>query len=254
MAHQQQQEFIETVLSEMSFTGPLDVLDFGSLDINGGVRQLISADWKYTGVDLEIGPNVDIACPAQLVDLKSEQFDICFSSELFEHTPFWKEIFAQMCRLTKPGGVVIFTCAGIGRKEHGTSRSDGGYSSPFTVSMGDEYYRNVGKFEAKNSIAINSWFTEFGFYEEYRIHDLYFVGVKKPTYPLSFSVNKDLFKILATKYPEKHWKVQNFGTRILPQSAVELYFILLYQIISNVRKHVYKLYIKFGLKRFRYKA
>jgi SAM-dependent methyltransferase len=251
MAHFQQQEFMKTVLSEMEFTAPLDVLDFGSLDINGGVRQLISPDWKYTGIDLEIGPNVDIACPAQLVDLKSEQFDICFSSELFEHTPFWKEIFAQMCRLTKPGGVVIFTCAGIGRKEHGTTRSDSGYSSPFTVSMGEEYYRNVAKFDAGKSIAVESWFSKFGFYDEYKTHDLYFAGVKKFEHRLSFTVSKDLFRILETKYPQKPWKVQNFGTRILPQTIVELYFTLLRLFVSNVWNLVFKFYVKLGLKRFR---
>lgn len=251
MAHIQQQEFMKTVLSNLKFTSPLKVVDFGSLDINGGVRQLIESSWSYTGIDLEIGPNVDIACPGQLIDLQSEQFDICFSSELFEHTPFWKEIFAQMCRLTKPGGLVIFTCAGVGRKEHGTSRSDGGYSSPFTVSRGDEYYRNVPKSEAEKAIAKRYWFANSGFYEEYNIHDLYFVGVRRDGNSLPFEIENDLFQNLAKEYPVKFWKVQNYGAKYFPLILIENYFQLKNWLKSSVRGALFNLYVNTGLRRFR---
>jgi SAM-dependent methyltransferase len=132
LAHDQQQQYLKKVIGVVPSDTPFKMCDLGSLDINGGVRALIPGNFQYIGVDLEIGPNVDIARPAQLLDLASEQFDFLISSELFEHTPYWKEIFAQMCRLTKPGGIVAFTCAGAGRAEHGTTRSDKGLASRLT--------------------------------------------------------------------------------------------------------------------------
>jgi SAM-dependent methyltransferase len=248
LAHFQQQEFIKTIVLSINDSQPLTVVDFGSLDINGGVKQLIDPKWNYTGIDLEIGPNVDIARPGQLIDLQSEQFDISFSSELFEHTPFWKEIFAQMCRLTKPGGVVVFTCAGIGRKEHGTTRSDGGYSSPFTVKNGDEYYKNVARKDAEKSIAAKHWFSNYGFFDGYSTHDLYFVGIRKGSTLKGIHVEEDLIDKLHAMYPRKYWKPQSFGPLFFPQVLLEVYFQITSWFISVIRNLIYRIYVSLGLK------
>lgn len=248
MAHHQQQNFFKTVLASIKIPGPAKVVDFGSLDINGGVKQLIDPTWDYTGIDLDKGPNVDLIQPGQLVDLKSESFDVTLSSELFEHTPYWKEIFAQMCRLTKPGGVVIFTCAGVGRKEHGTTRSDMGYSSPFTVRKGDEYYKNITSQEAEESVAVNQWFSKYGFYDEYATHDLYFVGVRNSSHGVIPYLQDELFDQLKSLYPRKYWKLQTIGPRFLPQALIEIYFQVANRSMALLRNFVYSIYVKLGIK------
>lgn len=182
MAHPAQTDFFKRAFDAfpMHF-GPNaenGVIDFGSLNLNGGPHDFIETP-KYVGVDLEQGPNVDIACSAELVGLPSLSFDASISSECFEHNPFWKETFMQMCRLTRGGGVVIWTCAGIGRPEHGTTRSDGGVTAPFVVKSGLEYYENISAFTAQGAIAIDRWFDRYFFIENFHDRDTYFVGIRK---------------------------------------------------------------------------
>ena len=41
--------------------GALSVVDIGSYDVNGSYRPLFAQPgWRYTGVDLEAGPGVDV--------------------------------------------------------------------------------------------------------------------------------------------------------------------------------------------------
>jgi SAM-dependent methyltransferase len=156
------------------------IIDFGSLDINGGPHRLLeSIDCEYTGVDLDEGDNVDLICRGELVDYPTASFDIAMSSELFEHTPTWREIFYNMCRLTKPGGIVVISCAGRFREEHGTSRSDKGASAPFVVRQGVEYYGNVSARNLRRAISLDSWFDRYELFENYWPHDTYFVGIRK---------------------------------------------------------------------------
>jgi 2-polyprenyl-3-methyl-5-hydroxy-6-metoxy-1,4-benzoquinol methylase len=50
-------------------------------------------------------------------------FDVVISCEVMEHNPFWVATLTNMIRLLKPGGLLVMSCATIGRKEHGTARS-----------------------------------------------------------------------------------------------------------------------------------
>ena len=124
MAHPQQAEYFDAVraLYPQHFERAR-VLEVGSLDINGSVRDLFR-DCDYTGVDLQPGPGVDLACPGHLLAFPSGHFDTTISAECFEHNPFWRETLANMLRMTRPGGLVLVSCATTGRKEHGTSRTN----------------------------------------------------------------------------------------------------------------------------------
>ena len=40
---------------------PLEIIDIGSYDVNGSYKPFFDRPgWKYTGVDLAAGPNVDV--------------------------------------------------------------------------------------------------------------------------------------------------------------------------------------------------
>ena len=162
-------------LFESHFEG--SVLDIGSNDLGGGPHLLLKSR-EYIGVDLGPGKNVDLISGGQDVELPSNYFDVVMSSECFEHNPYWRSTFHNMVRMAKPGGLVVFSCAGIGRQEHGTSRS---YAelSPLAIQIGQEYYGNVSKRQVK-AIMDEFAFSIFDLFENHVTCDLYFAGIKKP--------------------------------------------------------------------------
>lgn len=150
-------------------------MEIGSLDINGSVRPLFT-NCNFLGVDVGEGPGVDLVCFGEQLLFPDDSFDITVSSECFEHAEGWRKIFKNMVRMTKDGGLIVFTCAGEGRPEHGTSRSDVG-SSPLTVNAGIEYYGNLMKEDFEDEPGLLDGLRYQFFYNE-AAHDLYFVGVK----------------------------------------------------------------------------
>lgn len=117
----------------------LTILEFGSLNINGGVRPIFQPYTQtYIGVDLQEGPGVDFVEDAHTFksDLK---FDVVVCCEVFEHTPLWREIINNAHLLLKDGGLFTATMAGEGRYPH--SAID---ENPIRDW---EYYDNVGAWE-----------------------------------------------------------------------------------------------------------
>ena len=112
------------------------------------VMKSIFTNQKYTGVDVKKGPCVDIVYDGLNLDIQ-DKFDLSISCECFEHNPFYLENFKKMIELTKNDGVVVFTCASIFRKEHGTTRTTPA-DSPGSMEKWD-YYKNLFKkdFEKK---------------------------------------------------------------------------------------------------------
>ena len=178
MAHADQVEFMSLVKEHFpaSFEG-VKVLEIGSLDINGSVRSFFPRT-NYTGVDVAAGPGVDEVCQGQLVGHPSGSFDVVISCECLEHNPFWVETVSNIFRLTKPGGLVIVSCATTGRAEHGTTRTSG-TDSPLSIGIGWEYYKNISIAEFNRSFNLEYWFEDHLLLPNWHHCDLYFVGVKK---------------------------------------------------------------------------
>jgi SAM-dependent methyltransferase len=87
---------------------PLVVLDLGSQDINGCYRPLFeSPQWKYVGVDLASGPNVDVvlADPYEWREIEAESADVVIAGQTFEHTEYFWETARQIARTLKPNGL-----------------------------------------------------------------------------------------------------------------------------------------------------
>lgn len=110
------------------------VVEVGSLDINGGIRDLLpQADWY--GIDIAEGPGVDEV--ASGVTWRPDwPVDLAICCEVFEHTPDWRSILFNMASWLDKGGQIIITAAGPGRPEH----------SAITGGLGlldDEWYENI---------------------------------------------------------------------------------------------------------------
>lgn len=115
MAHPEQKVFFSQLKQLYpQYFERVKVCEMGSLNINGSVRESFS-DCSYTGFDVGAWPGVDEVVRGQLVGLSTGYFDATVSAECFEHNPFWVETFANMLRMTRPGGLVAFSCVSTGR-------------------------------------------------------------------------------------------------------------------------------------------
>lgn len=178
MSHAAQLGFFRAVaLANEDLVSSARLLEVGSYDVNGTVRELFSGAREYVGVDLVAGPGVDVVTAGHEIGEPDGSYDVVISGECFEHDPHWRETFANMVRLARPGGLVAFTCASRGRPEHGTRRSTVG-DSPGSQSVGWDYYRNLTAHDFE-SLPLGDWFSEHRFWGLRTSFDLYFAGVRR---------------------------------------------------------------------------
>lgn len=179
MSHPAQRKFCRRVrrLHPMAFWRK-NVIDVGSLDINGNNKYLF---WNchYVGIDLMPGKNVDFVGRAHKIlpdiekewDRKKGRVGVVISTEMLEHDKLWMDSLRAMYDALDNRGLLIITCAGNGRKEHGTinhTPSD----SPGTI----EYYKNISN-EMFASVLSADMFSEY-FLRQHNT-DLQFYGIKK---------------------------------------------------------------------------
>lgn len=179
MAHTTQKNYLSSIKDKFPEKfQDCNVLDIGSLDINGNNKHLFSGNYNYTGLDIGPGENVDVICKGHEYNPQN-QFDIIVSSECFEHDPYYKDTILNAVRLTKSGGIFLFTCATTGRAEHGTQRSGTGWASPHTTADWGDYYKNLDEQDIREFLDVDSLFSEYQFGNDPVAFDLYFYGVKK---------------------------------------------------------------------------
>lgn len=91
------------------------ILDVGSMDVNGTLRQFAPNPSEYIGVDLSPGPGVDIILkePGDL-PFEHGRFDLTVSTSCFEHDPTFWMTFLSMCCVTKSGGFVYISAPSNG--------------------------------------------------------------------------------------------------------------------------------------------
>jgi SAM-dependent methyltransferase len=178
MAHVEQMAFFQSLKQHLpQHFKDVRTLEVGALDINGSIRGLFEGG-QYTGVDIAEGPGIDLACPGQLLEFATGSFDTVVSAECFEHNPYWRETFANMLRMARPGGLVIMTCATQGRKEHGTTRTKP-QASPLTVAQRWDYYRNLSAKDIESAVHLPGWLSSWRFWTNRESYDLYFLGFRQ---------------------------------------------------------------------------
>jgi SAM-dependent methyltransferase len=87
----------------------LSILDVGSYDINGSYKGLFSynSKWKYAGIDVVEGPNVDIVSRgAYDLGIVDQSYDIVISGNCLEHVEEPWKLAKEMYRVLKSGGLL----------------------------------------------------------------------------------------------------------------------------------------------------
>jgi hypothetical protein len=132
------------------------VVEIGSLDVNGSVRDLFPGT-DYTGIDLLAGPGVDVV--GDVVDYShSTPVDLVLCLEVLEHSDHPAEVCKSAGRLldregSDPlgrNGALILTAAGPGRPPHAADGTDQGPHP-------GEWYRNISEDD------LNTYLDEAGF-------------------------------------------------------------------------------------------
>src|SRR5262245_46874864 len=178
MSHPEQQAFVASVRERypLAFEPPRRrALDVGSLDINGNNRMFFHDPVFVLGVDVVPGANVDLVHPAHALTFSDGFFDTIISTECLEHDLHWCDTLRNCYRMLRSGGLMVLTCAGPGRPEHGTERSKPhdapGLPWPW-------YYRNLSADDLTQALSPLTKFGAHGFDRCEATADTYFWGVK----------------------------------------------------------------------------
>lgn len=94
------------------------VLDIGSYDVNGSYKKYFSdAKFKYDGLDMVEGPNVDIVMnnPYCWENIPDDSYDVVISGQAFEHAEFFWVLMEEMTRVLKKDGLM---CIIVPRELH----------------------------------------------------------------------------------------------------------------------------------------
>lgn len=127
----------------------LAVLDIGGRDLNGNTRGLFPNASPYHVLDLRPGKGVDIIADAATWQ-PPRTYDLVLTTETFEHAKEWPAIIQTAWHALRPGGWLIFTCAGPGRPAHSGVEAVWGL-------IGDEWYANVSPQEIENVLKEQGW-------------------------------------------------------------------------------------------------
>lgn len=136
--HDAARSYIQKAVAEhIGNTEGLTVLEFGSYNVNGTVRDHFYGS-DFCGVDIRDGRGVDIVCDAAEFD-GEERYDVVVSAETLEHAERPKEIIDRAWDSLKPGGLFILTAAAPERAPHN------GNGDP--LQPGEEHYAGISKAE-----------------------------------------------------------------------------------------------------------
>lgn len=118
--HDSVREFVHDVVDAQraTLTGA-QVIEFGSLNVNGTVRDLFAdVAHGYIGIDGQAGPGVDYRCFTWNTPFDPATFDVVVSTEMLEHDEKPALTFLEANRLLAHHGHLVLTCRGPGFPLH----------------------------------------------------------------------------------------------------------------------------------------
>ena len=129
------------------------VLEIGSLNINGSIKDIFNDAESYIGIDKEKGNNVDIVMNAHQLKFKNNKFDCVLALGIFEHDDKWWESLKEIRRVLKKNGWFILQVPSIhvhihNQPDYWRFTPDGVKSimKKFKDVTIKKYYRNVDNY------------------------------------------------------------------------------------------------------------
>jgi SAM-dependent methyltransferase len=114
-------KYVQSCMTEEDVRGK-QVLEVGSLDVNGSVRSYAMGlnPRNYTGIDIIEGPGVDEICDADhiLNRFGPESFDLIISTEMLEHVRNWRCVVSALKHAIRPNGILLITARSRGFYYH----------------------------------------------------------------------------------------------------------------------------------------
>lgn len=95
----------------------LKIVDIGSTEMGACYRPIFqSPAWKYVGVDLGPGPNVDLVLqrPYDWREIPSGSVDLLISGQVLEHVEFFWITAMEISRVLRPGGLACLIAPSSG--------------------------------------------------------------------------------------------------------------------------------------------
>tara|TARA_R100000008_G_scaffold1821_1_gene1448 strand:- start:39817 stop:40674 length:858 start_codon:yes stop_codon:yes gene_type:complete len=192
----------EEIIGEHAITG--NILEIGSLDVNGAARGMFSKSKEYVGVDIDDGPGVDINGHLLDVDFKDKKFDLILSLNCFEHDIAWRETFCAALNLLKNNGyMLIFVPTQVstatywrfpkllGEQERNSEEHYASLIDKNKIDPVNAFFNNSWPDSPERTI--NSYFSETRHVplesREFRKTDLF---LKTPNTPLPFEFSKPI--------------------------------------------------------------
>lgn len=92
--------------SIIKLNNKVKVIEIGSQDVNGTLRETCPKNFEYIGVDFVVGKGVDVVLedPYSL-PFETDSTDVVLSSSCFEHSEMFWIIFLEVLRILKPSGL-----------------------------------------------------------------------------------------------------------------------------------------------------
>lgn len=91
------------------------IIEIGSQDVNGSLREAAGDDFEYIGVDFVPGKGVDIVIDnPYALPFESDFADIVVSSSCFEHSEMFWLVYLEILRVLKPRGLFYFNAPSNG--------------------------------------------------------------------------------------------------------------------------------------------
>ncbi len=125
-------------------SAPSRILDVGSYNVNGSLRDHALAEYEYIGVDMAAGPGVDIVLDdPNILPFPDHHFDAIVTSSVFEHSVFFWLIFLEITRVCKNQGFI--------------------YLNAPTNGLFHQYPYDFWRFYPDAGIALASWASHNGY-------------------------------------------------------------------------------------------
>jgi len=113
--HKSAYEIGEKFLNRYWAGGMESILEVGSLDVNGTLKDFQPPNSEWVGIDLVPGKGVDVVVEkSENFPFSDKTFDLVVATSIFEHDPMFWVTFNEMLRVTKDSGFIFLSAPSNG--------------------------------------------------------------------------------------------------------------------------------------------